>query len=113
MRIISTFLLLFLPVVIFSSCSSENKPADDAAEKIPAEQPLEYQATGKVISIPPGNRNIIIKHGKIPGFMDAMTMPFALKDSLQLVGITAKDSVRFKINNAGNRVFISNIEKIK
>lgn len=112
MRPLSTFLLLFLLFAIFSHCSSEDKPDIDASEKTSVEQPMEYQATGKVISIPPGNRNIIIKHGEIPGFMDAMTMPFPIKDSMQLAGITARDSIHFKINIAGNSVFISDIVKI-
>lgn len=99
--------------LIFTDCTSKDEPVLNKRGITSEKDLTEYLATGTVISIPPGNRNIIIKHGKIPGFMDAMTMPFALKDSMQLAGISAKDSIRFKINNARNRIFISDIEKIE
>ncbi len=39
-----------------------------------------YELKGKVVSVDQANRRVTIAHEEIRGFMDAMTMPFALRD---------------------------------
>ena len=58
----ATFLLL-LPSLL-SSCSK------------PAEKPQFYKMTGTVVSVELRSHQATIQHGAIPGFMDAMTMPY-------------------------------------
>jgi len=113
MKPLSTFLLFLLVVTIVPACSSDERPAVKDTVNSSAVDTANYLARGTVISIPPGNRNIVIKHGDIPGFMDAMTMPFTLKDSMLINGIAAKDSIRFKIKTTRSKIFISEIEKIE
>ena len=39
-----------------------------------------YKLRGKVISTQPSTGEVTLNHEAIPGFMDAMTMPYKLKD---------------------------------
>jgi protein SCO1/2 len=43
-------------------------------------QEKRYELKGTVVSVDTGLRNVTIAHESIPGYMDAMTMPFVLKD---------------------------------
>lgn len=40
-----------------------------------------YQLKGQVLAVRPETREILVKHEDIPGFMPAMTMPYAVKDA--------------------------------
>ena len=42
--------------------------------------PTTYTLTGRVISKQPATQQLIIDNDDIPGFMPAMTMPYAVKD---------------------------------
>ncbi len=39
-----------------------------------------YQLKGQVLAVTPDTREILVMHEDIPGFMPAMTMPYAVKD---------------------------------
>jgi protein SCO1 len=41
----------------------------------------QYELQGQVLVVDPGEQEITIKHGDIPGFMPGMTMPFHVKDA--------------------------------
>ena len=43
--------------------------------------PKTFTLTGRVISKQPETQQLIIDNDDIPGFMGAMTMPYAVKDS--------------------------------
>lgn len=43
-----------------------------------------YQLKGQVLAVRPETREILVKHDDIPGFMPAMTMPYAVKDAALL-----------------------------
>lgn len=43
-----------------------------------------YQLKGQVLAVRPETREILVAHDDIPGFMPAMTMPYAVKDAALL-----------------------------
>ena len=53
-----------------------------------------YHLRGQVVALEPASSLITIAHDKIPGFMEAMTMPFSIKDSALFRGVEVGDSVR-------------------
>ena len=53
---------------------------------------------GKVIAVVPASREIVLTHGEITGFMDAMTMGYAIQPASLLAGVQAGDTVRFTID---------------
>ena len=49
-----------------------------------------YELTGQVLAVKPETREILVKHEDIPGFMPAMTMPYAVKDAALIRGARAR-----------------------
>lgn len=54
-----------------------------------------HNARGTVIDLDPVGGWVLINHGPIEGFMDAMTMFFQVSDPALLEGIKVGDGVRF------------------
>ena len=66
---------------------------------------------GKVIAVVPGNSEIVLTHGEIKGFMDAMTMGYQIQPASLLEGVQAGDAVRFTIDT--DEKAIVKLEKVK
>ena len=78
--------LLILLLIAAAGCGRQEK-----GEIRPAKY---YQLTGQVVALDPASSLITIAHEKIPDFMEAMTMPFNIKDSALFRGVEVGDSVR-------------------
>jgi len=63
-----------------------NKPAA-------APQVKRFHLQGKIISIDAANNSLTIAHEAIPGFMDAMTMPYSVKSAQSLAGLMPGDQI--------------------
>lgn len=57
-----------------------------------ASAPPTYPVTGTVVEVR-SEREVVIAHDAIPGFMDAMTMPFVVESPELLVGVDPGDQV--------------------
>ncbi|MEO6164287.1 MAG: copper-binding protein [Candidatus Binatia bacterium] len=66
---------------------------------------------GKVIAVVPETQEIIVEHGDIKGFMDAMTMGFKANPTSLLKTVKAGDKIRFTIDT--DKRAITKIEKLK
>jgi Cu/Ag efflux protein CusF len=55
-------------------------------------------ADGKVIATVPNASQIVVEHGEIKGFMDAMTMGYRVEPPSLLEGLKSGDKVRFTID---------------
>jgi protein SCO1/2 len=79
------FLLLVAALVVMIGCGrqekGENKPANY------------HHLKGQVVALNPASSLITIAHDKIPGFMEAMTMQFSIKDSALFRAVEVGDSV--------------------
>ena len=56
-----------------------------------------YDVRGVVVEVRATNSEAVIRHEKIPGYMDAMTMPFDVKDVRLLDGLRSGEVVRFQL----------------
>ena len=54
-----------------------------------------YRVQGVVLQVNPAQPSITVSHRAIPGYMDAMAMPFRVKRASELDGITPGSRVRF------------------
>ena len=65
----------FLAFIVLAGCHSgqNSDPLAGAGVKV-------YQLRGKVVSTDAAHGIVVLDHEAIPGFMDAMTMPYQLKD---------------------------------
>lgn len=56
-----------------------------------------YPATGMAISVDAPKQNITISHEAIPGYMDAMAMPFRVTDATEMKGLKPGMKVAFTL----------------
>lgn len=64
--------------MLVSGCHSGQKAVDQSGSE---SQFKTYKLRGKVISTNPATGEVTLDHEAIPGFMEAMTMPYKLKDA--------------------------------
>jgi len=70
------YLSLIISVVLFAAaCSAPVKEAPKASSNA-----KHYDFKGKVVSVDKANKTASIDHEEIPGYMDAMTMDFPIKE---------------------------------
>jgi protein SCO1/2 len=87
---------LWLPVLVLpfallgcgDSTGTNNK--DKGKDKV-------YEIKGKVTAVEAEKKKVTLDHEDIPGFMNAMTMPFDVENERLLQGITPGDQVHGKL----------------
>ena len=62
-----------------------------------AAQERRYAVTGMVLKVDPAARTVVVSHERIPGFMDAMAMPFEVRDAAELRGLVPGAVVEFTL----------------
>lgn len=70
-----------------------------------------HTATGVVVEVDPSEKKVTINHNEIPGYMQAMTMPFDVKDTNELNGLEPGDPVSFRLIVANNYGWVDQIRK--
>lgn len=77
----------------------------------PKNVPKFVTADGKVLALVPETQEIIVEHGEIKGFMDAMTMGYKVSPVSLLKSVKPGDKIRFTIDT--NKRAITKIERPK
>jgi Cu/Ag efflux protein CusF len=75
-----------------------------------ANAPKAVTGEGSVVAVVPATGQLVIQHGEIKGFMDAMTMGYPTEPSSLLEGLKPGDKVRFSIDT--EKKVIVKIEKL-
>ena len=70
-----------------------------------------YQLTGQILVVRTETNEVLVKHEDIPGFMQAMTMPYTVKDPAILKDRTAGDLITATLKVAADGAFLSAITK--
>ncbi|HLP78889.1 MAG TPA: SCO family protein, partial [Candidatus Paceibacterota bacterium] len=70
-----------------------------------------FEVKGLVVAVMPEEKSVKIKHEEIPGYMDAMTMVFDVKDTNELAGIETGDPVSFRMVVSDTYGWIDQIRK--
>jgi protein SCO1 len=107
MRILAVSMVLALAAL--TGCHSAST-ADQQASAGPSYKI--YKLRGKVMSTNPATGEVTLAHDAIPGFMDAMTMPYKLKDPNILTDLHSGDVLTadlFVSQGADADVFIDHI----
>ncbi len=63
-----------------------------------AEATRDFTVRGVVRETKPAKSQLIVKHEEIPGYMDAMTMPFQVRDPKILESVKAGDAITFQLH---------------
>lgn len=97
-----------IPAVAFAAQQNHRElqqPASDANSK------KTVVGEGKVIATVPSANQVVVEHGEIKDFMEAMTMGYPVAQPSLLEGLKAGDQVRFTIDVP--KKTIVKIEKMK
>jgi len=94
-----------LMLISGASCGPSADSQDASAVKT-------YTGIGVVERITPSRQFVQIDHEDIPGFMDAMSMHFAVMDTSLLTGIGMADSVVFDVRVALDGVAIVRVDRL-
>ena len=87
-------------------CSS-SKPAQQE------QAPSRYSLSGRVVSVDKAKQQVTVDAGDIPGFMMAMTMPYAVKNPNLLEPLSPEDQITADVVVKGNDVWLENIVVVK
>ena len=71
--------------------------APAARQEASAQPAKRFELKGKVVSVDRAAKQVTIDHEDIPGFMGAMTMPYAVKDERALERLAPNDLVTAKV----------------
>jgi protein SCO1 len=96
--------VLFCVLIAAAGCNRPSEPPKTAMRS--------YEARGVIRGFGPDRRSIDIEHEDIRGFMPAMTMPFAVRDSKQISGMQIGDAISFRLTVTDNDSWIDQIKKI-
>ncbi len=71
-----------------------------------AAAPQTYPVRGLVLEVRPAAGEVVVSHREIPGFMDAMVMPFRVRDPRELRGLTPGLLIDFQleVGRRGTRI---------
>jgi len=78
----------------------------------------EYSASGMVLKVDRAHKTLVVSCQSIPGFMDAMTMPFDVREAKELEGLTPGAMVEFALvvdgsSSYAEHVHIQNYESVE
>lgn len=108
-----------LPAAVVS-CQKSAAPAatgngaapPPAAPATAATNPQVFQVKGVIKELAPERKKVKIAHEDIPGYMEAMTMMFDVRDEKELQGLQAGDSVTFRMLVTEDDGWIDQLKKI-
>src|SRR5437016_4268342 len=106
-------LLLFtaLTVALVTSCRRSPDNSTTQPEKASTNQRT-FQVKGVVIELKPKQNTVKIRHEEIPGYMQAMTMEFDVKNTNELGGLEPGNSVSFRMIVSDKEGWIDQIRKL-
>ena len=105
--------------LMLCATSCEQKPSQAISADPPTRPPSAstnaqvFQVKGVVEAVTPAEKTVRIHHEEIPGYMDAMTMPFEVKDTNELAGLAAGDAVTFRMMVTETDGWIDQIRKLE
>jgi protein SCO1 len=73
--------------------------------------PRTFAVQGVVQALAADGRSVVIRHEAIPGYMEAMTMPFETSEPAQLEKLKCGDEISFRLNVTETESWIDRIAK--
>ncbi|HXQ28825.1 MAG TPA: copper-binding protein [Gemmatimonadales bacterium] len=68
-----------------------------------------YDLHGTVIAVDRDREQLVVQHDNIPGFMSAMTMPYAVGNAQDLVFVEIGDEIRGEVVDSAGSVHLGHI----
>src|SRR6266478_8530565 len=90
-----------------------NSAAESPASSSPGEANLRsFAARGVVKELKADGSTILLSHEAITNYMDAMTMPFKIKEPKEITGLRPGDQVSFRLSVTDTESWIDQVAKI-
>ena len=89
---------LFLLVLLLSGC-----------QRNPAQPVKEYQMRGEIVSLDSSSQTATVKHDKIEGWMEAMTMEYPIKDKQEFAKVKVGEKIQARILVQGTDYWIASV----
>jgi protein SCO1/2 len=106
-RVLSTILASSLVI-----SGRESQPASEwRAEN--GKVPRTYPARGVIKELPEDGTTVVVSHEAVGNYMDAMTMPFKVKERKELAGLQAGDQISFRLAVTDAESWIGEIAKVE
>jgi Cu/Ag efflux protein CusF len=99
--------LLFLGL-LSAGCNQNSAPGESTTSSQPASK--HYQLKGKVVSIDTRGKMVNVDSESIPGFMDAMTMPYQVKPESELAKLHPGDAITADLEVQDDGAWLQNIK---
>lgn len=99
--------IIFVPLVFVSCNQGSHQPGGQVAS--PVQPAKRYHLKGKVVSIDQRAKMADIDGEAIPGFMDAMTMPYQVKPAEDLNKLSAGDTITADVVVQNEDAWLENI----
>jgi protein SCO1/2 len=99
-------LIAILAIVFSIAGCSHSAEAPQAARK-------KYPVVGKVVALDKARNRITVQHQEIPGFMDAMTMSYDVKDPKEMKDLEPGDEIRCDLILNGPDMWLQKIAVTK
>ena len=107
-RLLNGTVSLIAVLFIFAACSKEaQKPVSGVSPQ------TNYYAKGIIKELRADGRTVVIAHEKIGDYMDAMTMPFEVKNTNDLAQVRTNDSVTFRLVVTRDDGWIDQIKRVQ
>jgi protein SCO1 len=69
-----------------------------------------HQARGLVLNVDRAKATVTVSHEEIPGYMNAMVMPFDVRDPKQIAEVRPGDRIAFRLNVKDERSWIDKLQ---
>lgn len=106
----ATATALFFCALIACACVScreaKNEVASGGATNVTT-----FPVTGVVKELKPDGKTIVIRHEEVTNYMEAMTMPFRVKESEALAGLQPGDEISFRLLVTDDESWIDRVAK--
>jgi protein SCO1 len=112
--LVSNITLLILALQLSSCAPSPEAPVATPAEPSATDSAImDYQVRGVIKEIPETGNSIRIHHEEIPGYMQAMTMPFSVKDRAVFADLELEQTISFTLHVTETESWIDQIQSAK
>lgn len=88
------------------------------AEQLPGVKPngeeaQTFEVKGVVREVKSADGTVVVRHEAIKNYMEAMTMPFRVKEPKELIGLQAGDEISFRLRVTASESWIERVSRIR
>ena len=98
------FAIVLLAALILTGCRAQNRS-----------QEQRYELVGTIVSVEANIHQVTVNHRAIPGYMEAMTMAFIVKDEAVLAQLKPGDDIKAEliVNRTEGRAWLQHVQITK